>query len=128
MTLGKREEGCPFPSMLSGLEAWRMPVRGTAAPPHLEPGPLQQQRPQLTPHRSPLIRPGVTYPESDTVTPNHRIVLWVHTRDTGLCPSIPLLHPLNLSAPELWTLVNTQMGMRSMCPVGLQTAIKPEFI
>lgn len=37
----------------------------------LDPGPLQQQRPEPTPHRSPLIRPGVTYPESDTMTPNH---------------------------------------------------------
>lgn len=70
MALGKRDMACPFPSLLSGLEAWRMPVHGTAAP-HLDPGPLQQQKLELTPHRSPLIRPGVTYPESDTMTPNH---------------------------------------------------------
>lgn len=41
-----------------------MPVRGTAVP-CVDPGPLQQQRPEPIPCRSPPIRPGVTYPESD---------------------------------------------------------------
>lgn len=41
-----------------------MPVYGTTVP-HMDPGPLQEQRPELIHCRSPPIRPGVTYPESD---------------------------------------------------------------
>lgn len=68
MALGKGEMGSPSPAMLGGLGAWGSPVHGTAAP-HLNP--LQQHRPEPTLHRSPLIRPGVAYAESDTMTPNH---------------------------------------------------------
>lgn len=41
-----------------------MLVHGTAVP-CVDPGPLQQKRPEPLPCRSPPIRAGVTYPESD---------------------------------------------------------------
>lgn len=52
-------------SILGEKGVRRMLFHGIALP-HVDPGPLQQQRPEPIPPSSPPVRPGVTYSESDT--------------------------------------------------------------